>query len=145
MTFPRRGGPSLLHESRVETLATLATLSGFDSGPDTLPGGARPDVLLLRADDGAMFVGDAKATETPGNAETYERLSHYADCLATWVTAGTTGVLALAVDAADAYGWLRVLRGLSLGPIGGKRALGHVDRIDTHTAVIWRSVVRPPV
>ncbi len=141
----RRGGPSQLHEARVETLATLATLTGFENGPDVLPGGARPDVLLLRARDGVVFIGDAKATETPGNAETYERLGRYANFLTTWVERGLSGILALAVNVADADGWLWVLRDLSLGPSGGRRVPGHVDLIDVETAVIWQSFVGVPV
>jgi hypothetical protein len=138
---PRRGGPSQLHEARVETLTTLATLSGFEFGPDVLPAGARPDVLLLRARDGAIFVGDAKATETPGNKETYERLMGYAEFLATWICLGQPGVMALAVDAADADRWLRTLRDLCLSPSDGCRVPGRVDFIDAATAVIWQGFV----
>jgi hypothetical protein len=135
---PRRGGPSQLHEARVETLVTLATLSGFESGPDVLPAGSRPDVLLLRAGDRAIFLGDAKATETPGNRETYERLAGYTDFLASWIGIGRPGVLALAVDSGDAYRWLRTLRDLCLHPSGGCRVAGQVDVIDPATAVIWQ-------
>lgn len=134
----RRGGPSQLHEARVETLATLATLGGFESGPDVLPAGSRPDVLLLRARDSAAFVGDAKATETPGNSETYARLAGYANFLADWISIGRPGVFALAVDAVDAYRWLWTLRDLCLRPSGGCRVPGRVDMIDPATAVIWQ-------
>lgn len=135
------GGPSQLHEERVELLRTLATLSGFQPGPDVLIGGWRPDALLLRSQDGALFVGDAKATETPGNNETFERLCHYADFLSGWVESGSTGVLALTVDVSDAYTWLRVLRALSFGPSGGQSVRGRVDQIDDATAVIWENFV----
>ncbi|MEU1958464.1 hypothetical protein [Nocardia sp. NPDC019304] len=121
----------------------MATLIGFDEGPDVLPGGTRPDVLRLRTADGALFVADAKATETPGNTETYLRLNHYAEFLTAVIEKGCACVLALAVDVGDAYGWLRVLRGLSFGPSGGKRVTGHLDQIDADTAVIWQSFVRP--
>lgn len=133
------GGPSELHESRVDTLVTLATLIGFGTGPDVLPDGSRPDVQLLRRRDGAIFVGDAKATETPGNTETYERLSHYAAFVGSWLASGRPAVLALAVDTTAAYGWLWTLRHLSLGPSGGARVPGHVDFLDAGTAVIWQS------
>lgn len=135
--LPAHGGPSQLHEARVETLQTLAALSGFQSGPDLLPGGSRPDVLLLRAGDGAVFVGDAKATETPGNSETFERLSNYAKFLTAWTETGLTAVFALAVDTTDAYSWLRVLRGLSVGPSGGRNVRGRIDWIEAGTAVVW--------
>jgi hypothetical protein len=122
-------------------LRTLAVLSGFERGPEVLIGGWRPDVLQLRSQDGALFMGDAKATETPGNSETYERLRHYADFLSGWVESGRTGVLALIVDVTDSYGWLRVLRALSFGPSGGQPVRGRVDQIDDATAVIWENFV----
>ena len=125
-------------------LRTLATLSGFERGPDVLIGGWRPDVMLLRLHDGAVFVGDAKATETPGNCETYERLRHYADFLSGWVESGRAGVLALTVEVTESYGWLRVLRALSYGPSGGQAIRGRVDQIDDATAVIWENFVGRP-
>lgn len=135
------GGPSLLHEKRVATLVTLATLNGFTGGPDILPSGARPDVLLLRASDGAAFVGDAKATESPGTSETYERLAGYVRFLSAWLRSGRCGALVLAVDPVDAYGWLGTLRELSVDPSGGHRAPGRTDVLGTDEAVVWQGFV----
>lgn len=104
-------------------------------------GGWRPDVLFLRSQDGALFVGDAKATETPGNNETFERLRHYADFLSDWVESGSMGVMALTVDASDAYTWLRVLRALSFGASGGQSIRGQIDQLDDATAVVWEKFV----
>lgn len=66
--------PSDAHERRVETLRALADLSGFVQAV-TLAG-LRPD--LCRVDHRArLLVGDAKATETPGDTETRLRWGRY--------------------------------------------------------------------
>jgi hypothetical protein len=122
-------------------LESLAVLTGHTAYLTALQNGERPDVLRLRAPDGSLFVGDAKATETPGNAETFSRLERYAHFLAQWIAAGGNGVLALVVDDKDAYGWLAVLRDLSIGPSGGRRVRGHVDLIEVGTAVVWESFI----
>jgi hypothetical protein len=136
-----RGGPSDLHEYRAGTLATMAILTGHTRALSALPGGSRPDVLRLRLDDYSLFIGDAKATETPGNMDTFARLSRYAAFLAEWVRQGAAGVLALAVSDREAFGWLRVLRDLALAPSGGSSVRGHVDPIEVGTAVVWQSFV----
>lgn len=139
----RHGGPSALHEYRAATLATIATLTGHVQLVGALPDGSIPDVLRLRTTDGSLFVGDAKATETPGNAATLDRLDRYARALAGWVRGDGSGVLALAVADADAFSWLRVLRDLALRPSGGLRVRGHVDLLEVGTAVVWQSFRNP--
>lgn len=136
-----RGGPSALHEYRAATLDTMAVLSGYVHPFDALPDGSRPDVLRLRPHDGSLFVGDAKVTETPGNAETFGRLSRYAGCLAGWVAAGGSGALALLVPAVDANGWLHVLREFARRVSSGAPIPGHVDLIEVGTAVVWQPFV----
>lgn len=138
---PSRGGPSDLHEHRSATLVTMATLTGHLCPLGALFDGSRPDVLQLRPRDGSLFVGDAKATETPGNAETFDRLSHYSDCLSLWLAAGNPGVLALTVRDADAFGWLQVLRELTRYSLRGVLVPvpGQVDHIEIGTAVVWQS------
>lgn len=131
-----RGGPSDLHEARVEMIGTLATLCGYEEGPDALPDGTRPDVLRVRQQDRSLFLGDAKATETAGNRETFERLSHYALVLGEWTRRGYDGVLALAVDADAAWGWLRTLRAL-VSSCSDLPASTRVDFLDERTAVVW--------
>ena len=138
-----RGGPSELHQERVGTLETLASLTGHVQNFHALPGGEVPDVLRLRPTNASLFVGDAKATETPGNNETLGRLDRYARYLGTWVRDGQLGVLALAVSEVDSYAWLRVLRDLSLRPSGGMRLRGRLDLLDTGTAIVWQSFDSP--
>lgn len=135
----RPGGPSAIHEYRTATLSTMATLAGYSTTMGGLPDGTRPDVLQLRPDGRGVFVGDAKATETPGNLETFARLDHYAAFLAGWVASGGCGVLALAVPEVDAYGWLSRLRDLCLRASGGLRVEGRVDRLEVHTVVVWHA------
>lgn len=139
MTEPltRIGKPTELHERRAATLSTMAMLCGYTTTLTTLPDGSRPDVLQLRATDGALFVGDAKATEKPGNTETYNRLSHYTAFLGGWAQTGESGLMALAVDPIDAYGWLRVLRDLCVSLSGRIPVRGQLDRVDEVTTVVW--------
>lgn len=137
----RHGGPSDLHEYRAATLSTMATLTRHTCVVDCLLGGERPDVLQLRPADGSLFIGDAKAAETPGNAETYERLCRYSSAMTAWIRSGRSGVLALVVGRQDAYGWLRVLRDLCVAPAGGARVDGHLDPIDLDTVVVWQGFV----
>lgn len=135
----RSGHPSQIHEDRAAVLSTIATLADFTTTMRGLPDGSIPDVLQLRPNDGVIFVGDAKATETPGNRETFERLCHYADFIAGWVSAGDSAVLALAVQVPDAYGWLRVVRDLGLRVTPGEPVNGRVDLLDMDTAIVWQS------
>ena len=132
------GGPSPVHEERAAILSAMASLTGFVHPMTGLPDGSIPDVLQLRSSDGGLFIGDAKATETAGNRETFRRLSSYADFLARWVSAGGDGVFALAVDARSANGWLQLLRDICLRPARGVRVAGRLDMIDVDTAVVWQ-------
>lgn len=135
----RTGGPTELHRYRATTLLTMAVLSGYTTAIKTLPDGSRPDVLQLRPSSGGLFLGDAKATETPGNTETYDRLSRYAAFLQGWVQAGESGLMALSVAPTDAYGWLRVLRDLCV-PLSGRIPVhGQVDHVDNVTTVVWHA------
>jgi len=72
--------PSVRHDERVALLDTLAALAGFstEAQPRVLPDGGRPDVLRVDAIGRRIFIGDGKATETPGNEQTRRRLRHYA-------------------------------------------------------------------
>lgn len=135
----RHGGPSALHECRAATLVTIAALTGHVLPLDALPDGSIPDALRLRPTDGSLFVGDAKATETPGNAATLGRLDRYARALARWARARGPGVLALAVTDSDADGWMQALRDLCQPPPRGIQVDGHVDHLETGTAVVWQS------
>lgn len=144
-----RGGPSATHEDRASTLAAMATLAQYAICIDALPDGSRPDVLQVRSRDYSIFVGDAKATETPGNVETALRLARYTNFLARYRSAGGSGVMALAVSPVDRYDWLRVLRDVCRSLADGRIA-GNVDVIDDGCAIVWQAfvpvskLVRPP-
>lgn len=92
------GAPTVTHESRVEDLETLATLAAF-TAPLALPWRLRPDVVRINAESRALFLGDAKATETPGCAATFARLRWYAAGLRTLASRIEWALVALAVEA----------------------------------------------
>jgi hypothetical protein len=96
-------------------------------------------VLQLRPTDGSLFVGDAKATETPGNVETFIRLSGYARSVALWLAGGLPGVFALVVPEAYAYGWLGTLGRLPLCVPSRRLEASQVDFVEPGTAVVWKS------
>lgn len=137
--MPTNGGPSAVHETRARTLAAMATLAGHVIEIDALPNGGRPDVLLVRPGDCSVFIGDAKATETPGNTETAQRLMRYTAFLRRYVDAGGSGVVALAVPVGDLYGWLRVLRDVC-AQHGEGRVDGRVEVLDVDCAVVWQRI-----
>lgn len=131
------GGPSLIHEERAETLAAMATLAGYTVAVNALPDRSRPDVLRTRPSDRAIFLGDAKATETPGNQETRARLRRYLTFMRSYVAAGGFGVVALIVSGRDAYGWLRLLREFCVHVGSDTSHLTRLDAVDDRTAVAW--------
>jgi hypothetical protein len=107
--------PSSEHEGRVAVLDTLAVLAGFatDARPRVLPDGSRPDVLRVDQLRRRIFIGDGKASETPGREETRRRLRHYA---AWGVRASGYGEVTLALCVgrpSDAGRWATLLRDLS--------------------------------
>lgn len=107
------GRPSDDHEARRELLDAIAILAGFTlTFPGALPDGRRPDVLRVSLTRSGLFVGDAKATESPGNSDTVARLLAYAR----WIDAAARGrshpvaVLAVCVPGRHAtQGWTRAL------------------------------------
>lgn len=124
---------------RAGSLATMAALAGFDIAVAALPDGARPDVLRARASDAAVFIGDAKATETPANTDTRQRLLRYMKFADTYVRAGGTVLFALAVpDSAHGPFWDFLLTDVTdIVRTGGVRA-GR-DTIDSlFCVVVWR-------
>lgn len=100
--------PSVAHESRVRDLETLATLAGF-AAPLAFAWRLRPDVARVCPRSGAVFLGDAKDTETPGCDATRARLRWYVLGSRT-VCAGRSLTIALAVAAGAAPDWHIVLR-----------------------------------
>jgi hypothetical protein len=89
-------------------LETLATLAGFVA-PLPLAWRLRPDVARICSRSGAVFLGDAKDTETPGCEATRSRLRWYLLGSRT-VCADRSLTIALAVAAGAAPDWHVVLR-----------------------------------
>lgn len=102
------GAPTSAHESRVAELETLAALAGF-VGLVVLPWRLRPDVVRICPGNGALFLGDAKHTETAGCRATRARLRWYG-LIALSLHARRTITVALAVPAgASIADWQEVL------------------------------------
>ena len=108
--------PSPLHEDRRRSLDAVAVLSGHTEWWPSFPDGLLPDVLRYDPRTDHLFVGDAKATETPGCTATMTRLLAYAR----WVRAhvsrrARSGTLAVAYGKADqTNGWMRLLTEIAL-------------------------------
>lgn len=104
--------PTAEHEERRAALDAIAILSGFTApGTGGFPDGCRPDVLRLTVDGRCLFIGDAKATETPGNSETLLRLHAYSRWAAGARDGGGAVVVMLCTPTvASAYGWRQTLR-----------------------------------
>ena len=100
--------PSALHEDRVRTLQTLATLAGFTLSGGLL-GGTRPDVLGLDVDRRRVLVGDAKATESAGTYSTRLRLTSYFRAANRWHGRGFEVAALLCVPSDLSDHWLRLL------------------------------------
>jgi hypothetical protein len=100
--------PSALHESRVSTLAELATLAGY-SVDVQLASSLRPDVCRLHSTRPSLLVSDAKATERPGDAETRRRLMAYTAAAHMWLSAGFDVAIGICHGADPQRHWERCL------------------------------------
>ncbi len=88
-------------------LDTLAALAGYTE-PASFGWRLRPDVVRACPRTGALFVGDAKDTETPGCTATRARLRWY--CVGVASRTRVPAVMALAVSAeASVPGWRAAL------------------------------------
>lgn len=92
--------PSQLHDARVRTLDTIADLIGYHSRvPSLFLGGASPDVVRVSTSKRALFIGDAKATETPGMIATASRLRNYFQLTKQFIASpNTTAIFLLCVE-----------------------------------------------
>ena len=70
------GRPGLMHEHRRETLTHIAILAGFRASLP-LPDGTVPDICQIDLSTGALFIGDAKDSESPRDAGALRRLERY--------------------------------------------------------------------
>ncbi len=103
------GAPTAEHETRVDELRTLASLSGFTVDMQ-LPWRLRPDVVRLCPVNLALFVGDAKHTENHNRPETRRRLRWYFTALAGLPDPAFPVTVALAVPAGqESEAWGRLL------------------------------------
>ena len=79
--------PGALHEERVAVLSTLAQLCGCRSAVELGPN-LQPDVVLANYHQRLLFLGEAKATETAGNAATARRFRRYLAASKLWLAVG---------------------------------------------------------
>ena len=127
------GAPSELHELRVRYLETLATLVGHTSEIQ-LYRGNRPDVVRADPRRLGLFIGDAKASESPGCRETRRRLAEYISSADVWLRAGYTANLAICHGAERNESWAALLN--SLADWSGYSAQRlNVYRLDRDTSV----------
>lgn len=105
------GAPTPEHEARAAFLRSLATLAGCAGGLGAqLPDGLRPDVVRYAVGRRWIFLGDAKATETPRCSATRDRLAAYLRWLRAHESLGGAGVFAICFGRrGDAGGWLRAI------------------------------------
>lgn len=101
--------PSPVHEDRREDLATVFRLAGLTS-PAYLQWWLRPDVLLASPSSQVLGIGDAKATEHPGDRATLRRLIEYVRAARRWHESGWRIHMSLAVAPEHGHDWLLELR-----------------------------------
>ena len=111
MTVRLPGTPSVSHERRRVELGTLAALLGF-AFPVVPPLGVIPDVVLTHVDDGSLFVGEAKHTESPTDRSSAARLLVYLDWLRRSM-AGPQALVGLACPPRQADAWAGLLTALT--------------------------------
>jgi hypothetical protein len=104
------------HNQRVLLLESLATLSGCCvSYGGELPDGQRPDVMRFDLKRRALFLAEAKDTESFGNKETKTRLNNYLDWFAEHVRLGGLGAFAICVGPKHNHsGWIDMFSSLAL-------------------------------
>lgn len=135
--------PSEDHEARVEVLEDLAALMGFAVQAGPLADGTRPDVCRFDPTTNGVFIGEAKATESPRSAATRNRFINYLKRLAASRASICWSVCAVCFrNQHDIPEWDRFLRltlkqaALSARPI-------RFERLDTRFGLVW-ATFRPP-
>jgi hypothetical protein len=103
--------PSELHEIRVGLLASMASLAGY-SIDIQIYNGLRPDIARLNPSHCAIFIADAKATESPSNTETRARLLGYISSAQIWQRIGFAIYIAIGHGPDRAHEWESALRSL---------------------------------
>jgi len=129
------GAPSIDHEARVATLQAIATLAGFHQNASReLESLGHPDVMRLSPQCKGLFVGDGKATETPGNRATIARLSRYSELLVRWHAAtGAPVILCVAfTHPSHSRAWEAAFQRLSVCQLPGRlstESMDHNERV----------------
>ena len=132
--------PSPEHEFRLHELETLFLLAGIQR-PVYWPGWIRPDVCHASRSRRVLAVGDAKATEVPGDTDTLRRLRRYAQQADQWKVSGWNVVLALATPPDIDGSWLATLE--RAAGLGGLHVLhGEFFSVAHDVTVSWVSTGR---
>lgn len=127
--------PSLVHEQRVALLDQMSRLAGC-TVPCTLGSRLYPDVLLTHPSCRLIFLGEAKRSESPGNAHTERRLRRYLRAVRFLQRRGYGLRVALCGDAVESESWARLLSRLALSERVAVAALGSVD-VSCGERVVW--------
>jgi hypothetical protein len=132
ITTIARPGP--LHEERVRTLEALATLAGFLTEIPVLPDGRMPDVVRMCTRRRGLFLGEAKASESPGDQAALARLFRY---VAWWQRVGRRGpaLLVVCCGMQDSGRWASSLTALVTE--AGSSALANMESLGEDDALVW--------
>lgn len=108
----------LVHEQRVEFLDSLSVLLGYHLSPGhCFPDRRRPDVLKIDRTGKAIFVGDAKNTESPGFSATKMRLARYLRWISTFCSGrDARGIFCLCFgETGQSFAWEKTIEELCIG------------------------------
>lgn len=129
--------PSTEHENYVEILNDVAMMMGFSASLAVLPDGTRPDVLRFNFATNGVFLGDAKATESPNCIATRLRYQCYVDWLSASRAAMNASVCGICFgECGTAPGW----KGLLVDTlITGGLTVARLElyRIDFPVGLVW--------
>ena len=126
--------PGPVHEGRVRMLDALATLAGFLTEVPGLPDGRTPDVVRMCTRRRGLFLGEAKASESPGDQAVLARLARY---VAWWQGAGRRGPALLVVCCGRPEGgrWASALTALAAE--AGNPARANTEPLGEDDALAW--------
>lgn len=137
----KRQHPSPAHESRVELLRSLGVFLGYRKTPaPALPDGSEPDLFQFDPDRHRLLLGDAEATETPGNGATRLRLHHYVMWARRHASNGDVTLLLCTGAGRHAKAWLKLL--LMLAHEENLTFYSHgIDKLDVGATLIWATTI----
>jgi hypothetical protein len=126
--------PGPVHEGRVRTLEALATLAGFLTAVPRLPDGRTPDVVRISTSSRGLFLGEAKASEGPGDRDALARLARY---VIWWQQAGHKGpaLLVVCCDRLDSRRWVSALTALAAEV--NDPAIAQAEPLGRDEAIAW--------